>query len=66
MLPQLATTLAVTIEELIGMSPPSGKRGPQPKLLQQVERIRRLPRSQQRFVMQMTDTALQASATAAE
>jgi hypothetical protein len=66
MLPQLATTLAVTIQELIGMSPPSDNRGPQPKLLQQLARIRRLPRSQQRFVMQMIDTALQASATAAE
>lgn len=65
MLPDLATTLAVSIEALIGVPSPSGKRGPAPKLLQQVERIQRLPRSQQRFVMQMIDTALQASATAA-
>jgi transcriptional regulator with XRE-family HTH domain len=64
MLPDLATTLAVSVEELIGVSSPSGKRGPTPKLLQQVERIQRLPKAQQRFVMQMIDTALQASATA--
>ena len=64
MLAQLATTLAVSIEELVGVSSPAGKRGPAPKLLQQVERIQRLPRSQQRFVMQMIDTALQASQTA--
>lgn len=65
MLPQLAITLAVSIEGLIGVSSPAGKRGPAPKLLQQVERIQRLPKSQQRFVMQMIDTALQASATTA-
>jgi hypothetical protein len=36
-----------------------------PKLLQQVERIQRPARSQRRFVMQMMDTPLQASQTAA-
>jgi transcriptional regulator with XRE-family HTH domain len=65
MLPELASILAVSIEELIGVPIPSGKRGPQPRLLQQIERIQRLPRPQQRFVMQMIDTALQASATQA-
>lgn len=65
MLPELATILAVSIEELIGVPTPTGKRGPQPRLLQQIERIQRLPRQQQRFVMQMIDTALQASATQA-
>jgi DNA-binding XRE family transcriptional regulator len=33
------------------------KRGPAPKL-QQMERIQRLPRAQQRFVMQVIDTVL--------
>jgi hypothetical protein len=55
----------MSIEELIGVPIPSGKRGPQPRLLQQIERIQRLPRQQQRFVMQMIDTPLQASATQA-
>ena len=64
LLPPLATTLAVSVEELIGVSSPAGRRGPAPKLLQQIERIHRLPKAQQRFVMQMIDTALQASATA--
>ncbi len=59
MLPDLATTLAVSVEELIGVSSPSAKRGPAPKLLQQIERIQRLPKAQQRFVMQMIDTVLQ-------
>lgn len=65
MLPELASILAVSIEEMIDVPTPTGKRGPQPRLLQQVERIQRLPRPQQRFVMQMIDTALQASATQA-
>ena len=63
-LPRLARTLAIPVEELIGEETQRSKRGPAPKLLQQIERIQRLPRSQQRFVMQMIDTALQASATA--
>jgi hypothetical protein len=36
----------------------AAKQGPAPKLLQQMERIQRLPRAQQRFVMQMIDTVL--------
>ncbi len=36
----------------------SDKRGPAPKLLQQMECIQRLPKAQQRFVMQMIDTLL--------
>lgn len=58
MLPQLAATLAVSIEELIGAAAPAGRRGPTPKLLQQIERIQRLPKAQQRFVMEMIDTVL--------
>ena len=57
-LPAIARALAVSIEELIGEPPKAGKRGPTPKLLQQVERIGRLPKTQQRFVMQMIDTVL--------
>ena len=64
MLPLLATTLAVSVEELIGVSSPAGRRGPAPKHLQQVERIHRLPKARQRFVMEMIDAALQANATA--
>lgn len=59
LLPNIAATLAVSVEDLIakhGTVP--AKRGPAPKLLQQVERIQRLPKTQQRFVMQMLDTVL--------
>lgn len=62
LLPRLARALAVTVEELIGEETRPGKRGPAPKLLQQMERIRRLPRTKQRFVMEMLDTILQQQA----
>lgn len=67
LLPQLAHALAVSIEGLIGSGyGRTAKPGPASRLQQQVERIQRLPRAQQRFVMQMIDTALQASTQAAE
>lgn len=49
------------MEDLIGLpaSRGTGKRGPAPKLQQQLERITQLPKAQQRFVMQMLDTVLQ-------
>jgi hypothetical protein len=34
------------------------KRGPAPKLQQQMERIQRLPRTLQRFLMEVIDTVL--------
>jgi hypothetical protein len=46
-------------EELIGKKDVQpAKRGPAPKLQQQIERIQRLPRSKQRFVIEMLDTVL--------
>jgi transcriptional regulator with XRE-family HTH domain len=62
-LPLMARTLHVSLEELIGEEPTrtARKRGPAPKLKQQMERITLLPKAQQRFVMQMIDTVLQQS-----
>lgn len=57
-LPAIARVLAVPIEQLIGAPAQPGKRGPTPKLQQQIERIGQLPKTQQRFVMQMIDTVL--------
>jgi transcriptional regulator with XRE-family HTH domain len=61
MLPRLARLLAVPIETLIGEddTQPAGRRGPASRIQQQLERIQRLPRTKQRFVMQMLDTVLQ-------
>jgi transcriptional regulator with XRE-family HTH domain len=59
LLPKIATALAVSVEALIGQgrTAPS-KRGPPPKLQQQMERIQRLPRAKQRLVLQMLDGVL--------
>jgi transcriptional regulator with XRE-family HTH domain len=59
MLPTLAHALAVTVETLIGEETKPVKRGPSPKLQQQLERIGRLPKTKQRFVIEMLDTVLQ-------
>jgi len=48
----------VSVEGLLGVKPASAKRGPTPKLLQQLERINRLPRAKQRFVTEMLDAVL--------
>ncbi len=58
LLPALAKALGVTVEELMGEETPPAKRGPAPKLQQQIERIQKLPRAKQRFVMEMIDTVL--------
>ena len=55
----LARSLGVSLEELLGDDAAAAKkRGPAPKLQQQIERIQQLPRTQQRFVMQMLDTVI--------
>jgi transcriptional regulator with XRE-family HTH domain len=59
LLPQIAETLTVSLDELIGKKDlQPAKRGPAPKLQQQIERIQQLPRSKQRFVIEMLDTVL--------
>ena len=58
LLPEFARLLGVSIEGLFGATPQVARRGPTPKLQQQLERINRLPRSQQRFVMKMIDAVL--------
>lgn len=57
-LPALAKLLGVSLEELIGEEPKPGKRGPTPKLARHMERISQLPKTQQRFVLQMIETVL--------
>jgi transcriptional regulator with XRE-family HTH domain len=58
MLPALATALAVSVDTLLGIGNGAAKRGPTPKLHQQIERISQLPRAQQRFVTQILDTVI--------
>ena len=58
MLPALATALAVSINTLLGTGTSAAKRGPTPKLHQQIAQISQLPLAQQRFVTQMLDTVI--------
>lgn len=60
MLPELAEVLNLSFEELFGMPTEAGKgkRGPASKLQQQIEQVRDLPRTKQRFVMEMLETVL--------
>lgn len=61
LLPPLAAALTTTVEDLIGAPAQrlASKRGPAPKLQQQLEQVSQLPKAQQKFVSQMLDTVLQ-------
>jgi hypothetical protein len=60
MLPTLAQVLGTTVEELIGQAPAraNGKRGPAPRLQQQLERLSALPKPKQRAVMEVLESML--------
>lgn len=59
MLPTVSRVLGLPVEELIGTpTMRSGKRGPPPKLQQQLEQLGRLPKAKQRFVSEMLDSVL--------
>ena len=57
-LPRMATVLGVSMEALVGADTKLAKRGPTPKLQRQLEKITRLPKGKQRFVIEMLDTVL--------
>ncbi len=62
MLPDLAKTLTVSIEELVSGTAPTnskGKRGPTPALQRQIEQVALLPRTKQKFVSEMLDAVIQ-------
>lgn len=58
-LPVIAQALGASVEALVADVPKPARRGPVPKLQQQLEQVSRLPKAQQKFVMQMLDTVLQ-------
>lgn len=64
-LPTLAERLSVGVEELIGYAPKRGaaRRGPAPKLQQQLQQVQSLPKAKQRMVTQLIDTVLQQHTT---
>lgn len=57
-LPVIAQALGVPVEGLLGDEKAAGKRGPAPKLQQQMARITQLPRARQQFVMQVIESML--------
>ncbi len=58
LLPKLAQLFGVAVDELVGVSSASGKRGPTPKLQQQIEKLSRLPKAKQKTVMEMIEGVL--------
>ncbi|MCP4447800.1 MAG: helix-turn-helix transcriptional regulator [Myxococcales bacterium] len=56
-LPKLSTILATPIDEIVGVEKKK-RRGPASKVQQQVELIGNLPRSKQKFVIEMLDTLI--------
>jgi transcriptional regulator with XRE-family HTH domain len=58
-LPVIAQALGVAVEALLDDdSKAAAKRGPVPKLQQQMDRITQLPRARQQFVMQVIESVL--------
>lgn len=58
LLPKLAQLFGVPGDELLGLSSGAGKRGPASRLQRQIERLGRLPKAQQKVVLQMLDGVL--------
>lgn len=58
MLPTLAQILGMTLDELLGQDAPKSKRGPMPRLQQQIDRIRQLPKAKQHAVMEVLDMVI--------
>ena len=61
LLPALAQELQLPVEDLLGQRSAAkarAKRGPVPALARHMQRISELPKTQQRFVIQMIETVL--------
>lgn len=56
-LPRLATCLAAPLDEIVGLQGPT-HRGPASKLQQQLDLIALLPRSKQKFIIEMLDALI--------
>jgi transcriptional regulator with XRE-family HTH domain len=59
LLPEVARLFGVSTDELlVGQRSGAGKRGPTPKLQQQIERLHQLPKAKQKVVMEMLEGVL--------
>ena len=57
-LPVIAQALGVTVEVLVAEDPKPAKRGPAPKMQQQLERLQALPRAKQRMISEVLDSLI--------
>jgi len=58
-LPLLAQALSLTVEELLGQEgKPKARKGPTPRIQQQLERISQLPKPKQHVVLEMLEMVL--------
>ncbi|MBZ0223203.1 MAG: helix-turn-helix transcriptional regulator [Dokdonella sp.] len=57
-LPVIAQALGVSVEALVADAPKPARRGPAPKLQQQLERVQALPKAKQRLVSEVLDSLL--------
>jgi len=65
LLPLLANTLAVTVEDLINEAPATKKkRGPASILQRQIEQIGLMPRAKQKFITEMLEALIKQQQTA--
>ena len=61
MIPLIADAIGITVIELMGshkIQQTKNKRGPKSKLEQQIEQVKKLPRSKQKFIEEMLDTLI--------
>mgnify|MGYP003608033806 CR=1 FL=1 len=59
LLPAVAKSFGVSVEDIIGAPREKTKRGPASRLERQINQVRRLPESKQLFVSEFIDTVLQ-------
>jgi transcriptional regulator with XRE-family HTH domain len=55
LLPELSYQFALPVDDILGLTQGKGKRGPAPRLQQQLERLSRLPKAKQQVLMEMID-----------
>lgn len=58
LLPAFARLFGISADTLLGLVQDKGKRGPTPKLQQQIERLSRLPKTKQQVVIDMLEGVL--------
>lgn len=63
-LPKLSQVLATPVDEIVGLERQT-RRGPASKLQQQVELVSQMPRSKQKFIIEMLDALIRQQKTMA-